>query len=132
MLGVDSDNDGAFMYRSVFDYRKNRGLVQTRVRAYKKTKARPGSSKRTAPSSLAQLYASSRLNINFFQPSFKTKAKTRDGARMQKVYFAPATPYDRFPAHDSVRTRSLRKRGGEVQKPRSYGKQLSCTVPRFA
>ena len=51
---------------------------------------------------MAQLYASSRLNINFFQPSFKLKSKTRDGARVQKVYFTPATPCDRLLAHSSV------------------------------
>jgi hypothetical protein len=36
MLGVDSDNDSAFMNQSVFDYCKGRGLEQTRSRAYKK------------------------------------------------------------------------------------------------
>ena len=36
MLGVDSDNDSAFMSQSVFDYCKAHGLVQTRSRAYKK------------------------------------------------------------------------------------------------
>ena len=47
-----------------------------------------------ATKALAQLYASSRLYINFFQPSFKLKSKTRDGARVHKVYFTPATPCD--------------------------------------
>jgi len=55
-----------------------------------------------ARNALAQLYASSRLYINFFQPSFKLKSKTRDGARVHKVYFEPATPCDRLLAHDSV------------------------------
>jgi hypothetical protein len=55
-----------------------------------------------ARNALAQLYASSRLYINFFQLSFKLKSKTRDGARVHKVYFAPATPCDRLLAHDSV------------------------------
>lgn len=36
MLGVDSDNDSAFMSQSVFDYCKGHGLEQTRSRAYKK------------------------------------------------------------------------------------------------
>ena len=36
MLGVDSDNDSAFMSESVFDYCKGHDLVQTRSRAYKK------------------------------------------------------------------------------------------------
>ncbi|MCY0855020.1 hypothetical protein [Cupriavidus sp. D39] len=30
------------------------------------------------------------------------KSKTRDGARVHKVYFAPATPCDRLLAHGSV------------------------------
>lgn len=36
MLGVDSDNDSAFMNQGVFDYCKENGLDQTRSRAYKK------------------------------------------------------------------------------------------------
>jgi hypothetical protein len=118
MLGVDSDNDTAFMNQSVFDYCKGHGLEQTRSRAYKKNdqawvEQKNGSVVRRlvgygrlsgadARNALAQLYASSRLYINFFQPSFKLKSKTRDGARVHKVYFAPATPCDRLLAHDSV------------------------------
>jgi hypothetical protein len=118
MLGVDSDNDTAFMNQSVFDYCKGHGLEQTRSRAYKKNdqawvEQKNGSVVRRlvgygrlsgadAGNALAQLYASSRLYINFFQPSFKLKSKTRDGARVHKVYFAPATPCDRLLAHDSV------------------------------
>src|SRR5690349_8098135 len=118
MLGVDTDNDSAFMNQSVFDYCKEHGLEQTRSRAYKKNdqawvEQKNGSVVRRlvgygrlsgtdARDALAQLYASSRLYINFFQPSFKLKSKTRDGARVHKVYFAPATPCDRLLAHDSV------------------------------
>jgi hypothetical protein len=118
MLGVDSDNDTAFMNQSVFDYCKGHGLEQTRSRAYKKNdqawvEQKNGAvvrrlvgygrlSGNNAKNALAQLYASSRLYINFFQPSFKLKSKTRDGARVHKVYLAPATPCDRLLAHDSV------------------------------
>ncbi|MFJ1258410.1 transposase family protein [Cupriavidus sp. CuC1] len=118
MLGVDSDNDGAFMNQSVYDYCKGRRLEQTRSRAYKKNdqawvEQKNGAVVRRlvgfgrlsgadATNALAQLYASSRLYINFFQPSFKLKSKTRDGARVHKVYFAPATPCDRLLAHGSV------------------------------
>ncbi|WP_259460920.1 DDE-type integrase/transposase/recombinase [Paraburkholderia sp. BL23I1N1] len=118
MLGVDSDNDTAFMNQSVFDYCKGHGLEQTRSRAYKKNdqawvEQKNGAvvrrlvgygrlSGNNAKNALAQLYASSRLYINFFQPSFKLKSKTRDGARVHKVYLAPATPCDRLLAYDSV------------------------------
>jgi hypothetical protein len=86
MLGVDSDNDSALMNQSVLDYCKGSGLVQMRSKAYKKNDQAwveqkngavvrrlvgygrlSGVDGRTA---LAQLYASSRLYINFFQPSF--------------------------------------------------------------
>ena len=118
MLGVDSDNDSAFMSQSVFDYCKGHGLEQTRSRAYKKNdqawvEQKNGAVVRrlvgygrlsgvAATKALAQLYASSRLYINFFQPSFKLKSKTRDGARVHKIYFKPATPCDRLLAHSSV------------------------------
>jgi hypothetical protein len=118
MLGVDSDNDTAFMNQSVFDYCKGHGLEQTRSRAYKKNdqawvEQKNGSVVRRlvgygrlsgadATRALAQLYASSRLYINFFQPSFKLKSKTREGARVHKLYFTPATPCDRLLEHESV------------------------------
>jgi hypothetical protein len=112
------NNDTAFMNQSVFDYCKGRGLEQTRSRAYKKNdqawvEQKNGSVVRRlvgygrlsgsdARNALADLYASSRLYINFFQPSFKLKSKTRDGARVHKVYLAPKTPCDRLLAHESV------------------------------
>ena len=118
MRGVDSDNDSTFMSQAVFDYCKGRGLEQTRSRAYKKNdqawvEQKNGAvvrrlvgygrlSGRTATSALAKLYESSRLYINFFQPSFKLKSKTRDGARVHKVYFTPATPCERLVAHSSI------------------------------
>lgn len=118
MLGMDSDNDSAFMSQSVFDYCKGHGLVQTRSRAYKKNdqawvEQKNGAIVRrlvgygrlsgdAAAKALGNLYASSRLYINFFQPSFKLKSKTRDGARVHKVYFTLATPCDRLLVHSSV------------------------------
>lgn len=112
MLGVDTDNDSAFMNQAVFDYCKELGLEQTRSRAYKKNdqawvEQKNGSivrrlvgygrlSGRAETEALAQLYAVSRLYVNFFQPSFKLKSKTRDGARVQKKYHAPMTPCDRL------------------------------------
>ena len=51
---------------------------------------------RAETEALAQLYAVSRLFVNFFQPSFKLKSKTRDGARVRKTYHPPLTPCDRL------------------------------------
>jgi hypothetical protein len=118
MLGVDTDNDSAFMNQTVFDYCKDNGLEQTRSRAYKKNdqawvEQKNGAIVRrlvgygrlsglAATQALAQLYNASRLYVNFFQPSFKLKSKTRDGARVSKTYHAPATPCDRLLASPRV------------------------------
>lgn len=118
MLGIDTDNDSAFMNQTVLDYCKENGLVQTRSRAYKKNdnawveqkngaivRRLVGYGKLTglrATYDLGQMYAASRLYINFFQPSFKLKSKTRDGARVQKKYHAPMTPCDRLLALPTV------------------------------
>ena len=52
------------------------------------------------------MYAAPRLYLNFFQPSFKLKSKTRDGARVQKKYHAPTTPCDRLLALPEVAAES--------------------------
>ena len=104
MLGVDSDNDSAFEQTRSRAYRKDdqawvvqkNGAVVRRLVGYGRL------SGSDATKALAQLHASSRLHINFFQPSCTLKSKTRDGARVHKVYFTPATPCDRLLAHSSV------------------------------
>jgi hypothetical protein len=53
---------------------------------------------------LAKLYQAARLHVNYFQPSFKLKSKTREGAKVKKVYHKPATPCDRLVVHASVST----------------------------
>ncbi|ESX09785.1 hypothetical protein X766_33230 [Mesorhizobium sp. LSJC255A00] len=56
-----------------------------------------------AAAALAQLYATVRLFLNFFQPSFKLGAKERDGARVRKRYHRPATPCQRLLADPRTR-----------------------------
>ncbi|GAB3768296.1 ISNCY-like element ISBj12 family transposase [Ramlibacter monticola] len=129
MLGVDTDNDSAFMNQTVFDYCKDNRLEQTRSRAYRKNdqawvEQKNGAIVRrlvgygrlsglTATQELTQLYSASRLYINFFQPSFKLKAKRRDGARVSKTYHPPATPCERLLAspdiNDAVKTKLRRQ-----------------------
>jgi hypothetical protein len=113
-----TNNDSAFMTQDVFDYTKAHRLKQTRSRAYKKNdqawvEQKNGAIVRRlvgygrlsgaeATKTLAQLYTSSRLYINFFQPSFKLRSKTREGTRVKKLYHSPATPCDRLVAHLAV------------------------------
>ena len=133
MFGVDSDNDSAFMSQSVFDHGKGHGLVHTRPRAYKKNdrariQQKNGAVVRrlvgfgrlggdAAAKALAKLYASSRPYINFFRPSFKLTSKTRDGARVHKVSFTPATSCDRLLAHSSVNPAIAEKLKARFMRP---------------
>ncbi len=118
LRGLDCDNDTAFMNEAVFDFCKATGIELTRSRAYKKNdqawvEQKNGSIVRRlvgygrlrgleAAETLASLYEVSRLYINFFQPSFKLKSKTRHGARVTKRYEAPLTPLERVLRSASV------------------------------
>jgi hypothetical protein len=51
---------------------------------------------------LAQLFQAVRLYVNHFQPSFKLRSKTREGAKVKKFYHKPATPRERLLGHAAV------------------------------
>ena len=112
VLGLDTDNDSAFMNQTVLDYCAAHRIEFTRSRAYKKNdqawvEQKNGAIVRRlvgygrlsgleATRTLANLYTNSRLYVNFFQPSFKLKSKIRDGAQVKKTYHHPLTPYERL------------------------------------
>jgi hypothetical protein len=118
MLGLDVDNDSAFINETLLGYCRERKLELTRSRAYKKNdqawiEQKNGAVIRkligygrlegaAATIVLADLHKVARLYVNFFQPSFKLKSKTRDGARVIKKYHAPATPCEQLLADDRV------------------------------
>jgi hypothetical protein len=118
ILGIDSDNDSAFINQTLQDYCKGRKIEFTRSRPYKKNdqawiEQKNGSVIRRfvgyrrfsgliAGQCLARLYRMTRLHVNYFQPSFKLLSKTRDGAKIKKKYHKPATPCERLLAHTSV------------------------------
>jgi hypothetical protein len=118
MLGLDVDNDSAFINETVVDYCKERCLELTRSRAYKKNdqawiEQKNGAVVRrlvgygrlesaAAATALGNLHEIARLYVNFFQPSFKLKSKTREGAKVTKKYDTPATPYQRLVASGRV------------------------------
>src|SRR3954471_23385229 len=85
-------------------YRKNdlafveqkNGAVVRRIVGYRRLKGLE------AAATLAELYRSVRLFVNFFQPSFKLAEKSRDGAVVHKRYHPPATPYQRLLADARV------------------------------
>lgn len=118
MLGLDVDNDSAFINEILLSYCRKRKLELTRSRAYKKNdqawiEQKNGAVVRKlvgygrlegaeATLVLADLHKVARLYVNFFQPSFKLKSKTREGSKVVKKYHAPATPYEQLLADDRV------------------------------
>jgi hypothetical protein len=120
ILGIDSDNDSAFINESLLAYCGHRQIDFTRSRAYHKNdqawiEQKNGAIVRRfvgyerfagaiAGQALSHLYGKVRLYVNYFQPSFKLIEKTRDGARVSKRYAKPATPCDRLLAHSAVST----------------------------
>ena len=118
LLGLDTDNDSAFMNDTLWDYCQKQGITFTRSRAYRKNDQAWVEQKNGAvvrkligygrleglseTAALRRLYEASRLYINFFQPSFKLKSKTREGARVHKKYELPETPSRRLLQRDDV------------------------------
>ena len=112
LRGIDTDNGSEFINEAVLQFSKDHDLDFTRSRPYRKNdqawvEQKNGSVVRrlvgygrlsglVAAESLSRLYSSSRLFVNFFQPSFKLLSKERVGARVRKTYSPPATPAARL------------------------------------
>ena len=112
LIGFDTDNDSVFMNATVLEYCAQSEVEFTRSRPYRKSdqawvEQKNGAVVRhtvgyrryegvEAAVALAELYRSLRLIVNFFQPSFKLKEKSRDGATVTKRYHPPAMPHQRL------------------------------------
>lgn len=118
VLGIDSDNDSAFINETLLAYCQQEKLEFTRSRAYQKNdqawiEQKNGAVVRrfvgyerlsglVAGQCLAQLYQAVRLYVNHFQPSFKLLSKERVGSKVKKKYHKPATPCERLIGQASV------------------------------
>jgi hypothetical protein len=118
LRGLDTDNDSAFMNETLQSYCDQHRIEWTRSRAYHKNdqawvEQKNGAVVRrlvgygrltglAAAGTLQCLYASARLYVNFFQPSFKLASKQRKSAQVHKRYYPPLTPYQRLLASDAV------------------------------
>jgi hypothetical protein len=112
VLGLDVDNDSAFINDTLVNYCRDNKIELTRCRAYKKNDQAWIEQKNGAvirrmvgygrlegtqtAAVLNKLYTSLRLFVNFFQPSFKLRSKTREGAKVIKKYHPPETPCERL------------------------------------
>lgn len=119
LLGIDSDNDSAFINDTLLDYCKNNTIRFTRSRPFRKNdqawvEQKNGAVVRrfvgydrfsgiVAGQVLAQLYRAVRLYVNYFQPSFKLQDKHREGAKTKRSYLMPATPYQRLLNSPSIK-----------------------------
>jgi hypothetical protein len=114
LVGLDSDNGSEFINHGLYDWCRRHAITFTRSRAWKKNDSAHVEQKngavvrqligydrftsRAAYAQLARVYALARLHVNFFQPVEKLLTKTRDGARVHRVYDRAQTPYQRLGA----------------------------------
>jgi hypothetical protein len=112
LLGIDSDNDSAFINGQLLRYARQEHITFTRCRPYKKNDQAHIEQKnwsivrRTAgydryegdraARNLNGVYELLRLWVNYFQPSQKLASKQRVGARVRRKYLPAQTPYQRL------------------------------------
>ena len=112
LLGVDSDNGSEFINQCFYTYCHQEKITFTRSRAYKKNDSCHVEQKngnivrrlvgydryasKAAYQCLDRLYYNVRLYLNFFQPTMKLQSKTRQGAKVHKIYETAQTPYQRL------------------------------------
>lgn len=117
-LGIDSDNDGAFINDTLASYCQEQAITLTRSRPHHSNdqawiEQKNGAVIRrmvgherfsgiVAGQALAQLLQVVRLYVNYFQPSFKLRERVREGSKVKKSYHPPATPCERLLAHTAV------------------------------
>jgi len=112
LLGIDSDNGSEFINHCFYKYCRDEKIIFTRSRSYKKNdschveqkngnvvRRLVGYERYASKASfecLGRVYDLVRLYVNFFQPTMKLVSKTRQGAKVHKVYDTAQTPYHRL------------------------------------
>lgn len=129
LLGIDSDNDSAFINDTLYRYCFQEEITFTRSRPYKKNdqphveqknwsvvRRLVGYQRYESAEALALLeaiYLDWRLYVNFFLPVLKLLNKQRVGSKIRKKYDVARTPYQRVlespqvPDEDKERLRQL-------------------------
>jgi len=111
LLGIDSDNDTAFINDNLYRYCKQEEITFTRSRPYQKNdqahveqkncsavRQLIGYDRYESQAALAitrEIYKDWRRYINFFQPLLKLVEKKRVGSKVRKKYDTARTPYQR-------------------------------------
>jgi len=129
LLGIDTDNGAEFLNADMLAYCERERITFTRGRAYRSNdqcfvEQKNGTIVRQivgydryegelAYRQLAELYRAVRLYVNFFQPSMKLRAKTREGSKARRTYDDARTPFQRLLA-SGILELGARQRLGRV------------------
>jgi hypothetical protein len=131
LLGIDCDNDSAFINGTLIRYCREHQIAFTRSRPWKKNdqafveqkngavvRDTIGYRRYTSPQAaalLAAIYADLHAYVNFFQPVRKLLFKERRGSRLYKKYDPASTPHRRALASEEVRALAKERLAREYQ-----------------
>ncbi len=135
LLGLDSDKGSEFINHQLYAYCQKERITFTHSRSYKKNDschieqkngnvcavwwAMTGYTSHAAYHCLEKLYLLVRLYINFFQPTMKLLCKTRNGARVHKVYDKAQTPYQPVTGIRCAHRSKKKRAGGYLPEAQS-------------
>ena len=132
LVALDRDNGSEFINRRLYDWCRRHGVTFTRSRAWKKNDSAHVEQKngaivrhligydrvasKAAYAQLTRVYQLARLHVNFFQPVQKLVTKTRQGARVHRVYDRAQTPYQRLCASGVLAPATRDERAARYQR----------------
>jgi hypothetical protein len=125
-LGIDSDNDNAFINDQLYRYSQDQKLEFTRTRPYRKNDNASIEQKNFTHIRkplgylrydtmeelvlIQDLYRRElRLYKNFFQPVMKLERKERIGGHLKRVYDTPKTPYQRLMESNQIAPQAVKE-----------------------
>ena len=146
LVGLDSDNGSEFINHDLLTYCRRNEITFTRSRPYRKNDSAHVEQKnwsvvrrligygryssRESLRLLRRVYSLVRQYINYFQPVMKLRSKTRNGARVHKVYDEAKTPYQRLLEYDvlDLEERQTMQRHYEFLNPLRLRNQIDQGV----
>ena len=146
LVGLDSDNGSEFINHHLLTYCQRNEITFTRSRPYRKNDSAHVEQKnwsvvrrligygryssRESLRLLQRVYSLVRQYINYFQPVMKLRSKTRNGARVHKVYDEARTPYQRLIEYDvlDLEERQTMQRHYEFLNPLRLRNQIDQGV----
>jgi hypothetical protein len=149
LLGIDSDNGTEFINKCFYDYCRDEKITFTRSRSYRKNDScyveqKNGNVVRrlvgydryatqAAFDCLGSVYTLVRMYINFFQPTMKLVNKTRQGAKVYKVYDTARTPYQRLVQSGVLNERKQTELAAVYQglNPMQLLKQINANIEKL-